>query len=458
MATNFISTRTGFDATAYSYSFNSDYNTANDVSYYDYSYRLQSVVGIASNVKYPDIFTDLYGAYDQIFYDGLNGYSLQLTGYFVPTQTGIYAFKTDNIDDALMLWIGTSNAFECCNPNVIPKNSIYSSDESNAGYLFFSTLGNNQNGYIYLEAGVYYPIRVVFVNNNLTSVLKLYFQTPYDSQWLDSWLDYVVSISGVKDGVCIGQDQAFTYSTALSIDTALSDTSITYYEENIATNGVNNTILVERVNYPTPSSTILITTSYSGTAYSTVSYSFYIGDFTTTPIAYNYYYAALPSNATHTYAYTGTSSGTSSLIYVSNANGVNTTVTDVAVLVPEGNTVVTWTATTPATSYITTTAINKNGVPQLTTVEYKYDLMNATHSYAYNGVSVVSSTLIYSATNGNSTYLTTDVAVLYPEGSTLVTWNRTSSLTSYLTTTALINNVPVLTTIEYRFVPSPSSS
>ncbi|KAG0677699.1 hypothetical protein C6P40_000716, partial [Pichia californica] len=620
LATEFLNIRAGFDVTAYEYSQNSAYTAAYDSNFFDHSYSLQSIVDVASGLSFVDYGFFSNYIFSEQFYDGDGPITFQATGYFVPPETGIYGFSMSFQVGGAMLWVGTNNAFDCCHPGKIPKNSLYSSDDSNNGYLLFETdiTSYNFEAFVYMEEGLYYPLRLVSSSYDSNTYFSFSYTTPSQEYFETDWSSFIVSVNDFEDGLCIGQNSSFPSTTILNVKTDLLSTSTSHYEHLISLSTETELLSVVSVDYPVPSSTILTTTSYSGVAYSTISYGFSIDSTTTTPIAYSYYYAALPSSASHTYEYTGTSSGTSSLIYVSNVDGVSitvtdvavlvpegdtvvtwtettpatsyitttalnsddapqlttvtydyvlisatnsyaytgtfsgtttltytstvegvsttvtdvavlvpegdtvvtwtattpatsyitttalnsddapqlttvtydyvlisatnsyaytgtfsgtttltytstvegvsTTVTDVAVLVPEGDTVVTWTETTPATSYITTTALNSDDVPQLTTVTYKYDLMNATHSYAYNGVFVISSTLIYSATNRNGTYLTTDVAVLYPEGYTVVTWNRNSSLTSYLTTTALINNVPVLTTIDYRFVPSPSSS
>ncbi|KAG0687558.1 hypothetical protein C6P40_002194 [Pichia californica] len=396
LATDFLSAETGFVATVYSNTYNFT-NYSIPKSYFYYNYKTESEYGVVNGITQPGITI------------------IDFQGYFEGYQQAYY------LD--VMLWIGTSNAFDCCNPDEFPKNSFDGSDDSNPGNLLYSDdYSEVFTGYTYLEAGIYYPFRIVVINFWWYTYFSLFFQIPSSSDWSNNWGDYIVSIDDIEEGLCIREDDSFpSTTTILTAATDLTTMTTSYYEY-ISTDATYTGVhLVAYLDYPAPSTTILTTTSYFGTEYSTISYSFSIDDTTTTPIAYNYYYSALPTSATHTYAYTGTFSGTTTLTYTVNVDDFDATITDIADLVPEGSTDITWTETTSSTSYLTTTAVNAHGAPQLTTITYDYDLISATNSYAYTGVSVVSLTLIYSVTNGNSTYLTTDVAVLYPEGSAVVT-------------------------------------
>ncbi|XDT44731.1 Hypothetical protein J6888_00972 [Nakaseomyces glabratus] len=83
-------------------------------------------------------------------------FTMVLHGYFVPKQSGKYTFEF-KADDALLLNLGAGNAFSCCDYN----NSQYNQGEYLA-YAIWSK--NNQTATLYLEKGIYYPIRVFYHN------------------------------------------------------------------------------------------------------------------------------------------------------------------------------------------------------------------------------------------------------------------------------------------------------
>ncbi|XDT13785.1 Hypothetical protein J6893_00957 [Nakaseomyces glabratus] len=83
-------------------------------------------------------------------------FTMVLHGYFVPKQSGKYTFEF-KADDALLLNLGSGNAFSCCDYN----NSQYNQGEYLA-YAIWSK--NNQTATLYLEKGIYYPIRVFYHN------------------------------------------------------------------------------------------------------------------------------------------------------------------------------------------------------------------------------------------------------------------------------------------------------
>ena len=90
--------------------------------------------------------------------------SLQALGYFLPRTTETYTFYTTS-DDASFLWIGNNavSGFTTANATV------------NNGGLHGA---GEQSGTITLAAGVYYPIRIQYGNNEVDGTLSVSFSTP----------------------------------------------------------------------------------------------------------------------------------------------------------------------------------------------------------------------------------------------------------------------------------------
>jgi hypothetical protein len=154
---------------------------------------------------------------------------------------------------------------------------------------------------------------------------------------------------------------------------------------------------------------------------------------------------------------------TSTLIYITTySHGVDTTITDIALLVPE-TTLTTWTGTTTSSVLITTTAIDANGKPVLTTytmLEVPSDISQPSTfaTYAYTGDATIKSTLVYTHEIMGLPFLTTETAVLVPE-TTLSTWTGTATSSVLISTSAIdANGKPVLTTYTMLEIPSATST
>lgn len=97
LATDFLSAATGFVATVYSNTYNFT-NYSIPKSYFYYNYKTESEYGVVNGITQPGItiidFQGYFEGYQQAYYLDGYGYSLQLTGYFVPTESGIHGFQT----------------------------------------------------------------------------------------------------------------------------------------------------------------------------------------------------------------------------------------------------------------------------------------------------------------------------------------------------------------------------
>lgn len=168
-------------------------------TYYANGYTTESLMGTGANITAPNFSVKAWlGNTDTIYgahLDSWKGYVAQLTGYIKAQETGLYEFAIDYSDDGSMVWIGTDDAFSCCQPDSIPYNSA-------SGALIFAKDQDKETGYVHLTAGSYYPIRVVLVNWYGDSVMKMSMITPSGEYIRDDWSDWIVTFAEHKDGFC----------------------------------------------------------------------------------------------------------------------------------------------------------------------------------------------------------------------------------------------------------------
>ncbi|OWB82984.1 binding protein [[Candida] boidinii] len=93
---------------------------------------------------------------------------IEFVSYFYVDQTGFYAFQSNNIDDGVMILIGLA-AFKCGDVSGIGKGYTY---------LLYQQYKNPISAIsdVYLEGGQYYPLRVVFFNDESAIFLNVNIQ------------------------------------------------------------------------------------------------------------------------------------------------------------------------------------------------------------------------------------------------------------------------------------------
>ncbi|KAJ1051706.1 hypothetical protein FZC28_6444g119 [Saccharomyces cerevisiae] len=101
--------------------------------------------------------TDLFG-----FYTTPTNVTLEMTGYFLPPQTGSYTFSFATVDDSAILSVGGSIAFECCAQEQPPITSTNFTIDGIKPWQ--GSLPDNITGTVYMYAGYYYPLKVVYSN------------------------------------------------------------------------------------------------------------------------------------------------------------------------------------------------------------------------------------------------------------------------------------------------------
>lgn len=102
-----------------------------------------------------------------------SNFMMVLTGYFIAPMTGVYGMNL-KVADYFAFFIGAGRAFDCCK-----QTASFSSDDA----LFSLTisgggeLGANSHK-VYLERGVAYPVRAIYVNAEGQGVLEMSVRMP----------------------------------------------------------------------------------------------------------------------------------------------------------------------------------------------------------------------------------------------------------------------------------------
>ncbi|KAM9934938.1 hypothetical protein OXX80_005474, partial [Metschnikowia pulcherrima] len=218
----------GFDVDFYHYPLK-DTAFKDDPDYYTSGYKryghLASVSGVtalnyATNSKVSVVdYGTLYG-----YRLTISNFSMSIGGYFLADQTGDYAF-TMKADDGAFFQFGAGET--CCG------NPL----EDVSGETFKAEWPNTANTVFNLQAGVYYPMKIVFVNWNGPGALNIKYTAP----------DGTVT---TEIGSRIFQAEEVCYTTTTRTWTGSQTSTITYSGSDY------NTVVVE---VPTPTQTI---TSY----------------------------------------------------------------------------------------------------------------------------------------------------------------------------------------------------
>ncbi|CAI4914160.1 BTE_HP_G0216840.mRNA.1.CDS.1 [Saccharomyces cerevisiae] len=114
-----------------------------------------------------------------------------MTGYFLPPQTSSYTFRFAKVDDSAILSVGGNVAFECCAQEQPP---ITSTDFTINGIKpWQGSLPDNIGGTVYMYAGYYYPLKVVYSNAVSWGTLPISVELPDGTTVSDDFEGYVYS-------------------------------------------------------------------------------------------------------------------------------------------------------------------------------------------------------------------------------------------------------------------------
>ncbi|EHN01382.1 Flo10p [Saccharomyces cerevisiae x Saccharomyces kudriavzevii VIN7] len=130
--------------------------------------------------------SDLFG-----FYTTPTNVTVEMTGYFLPPKTGTYKFGFATVDDSAILSVGGNVAFECCKQEQPP---ITSTDFTINGIKpWNSDAPTNIQGSVYMYAGYYYPMKVVYSNAVSWGTLPISVTLPDGTEVNDDFEGYVYS-------------------------------------------------------------------------------------------------------------------------------------------------------------------------------------------------------------------------------------------------------------------------
>ncbi|CAI4247113.1 ADI_G0000990.mRNA.1.CDS.1 [Saccharomyces cerevisiae] len=213
--------------------------------------------------------TDLFG-----FYTTPTNVTLEMTGYFLPPQTGSYTFKFATVDDSAILSVGGATAFDCCAQQQPPITST--NFTINGIKPWGGSLPPNVEGTVYMYAGFYYPMKVVYSNAVSWGTLPISVTLPDGTAISDDFEGYVYSFDDdlTQSDCTIPDPSNYTITGLISTTTepwtgTFTSTS-TEMTTVTGTNGqpTDETVIVIR----TPTSEGLITTTtepWTGTFTST---------------------------------------------------------------------------------------------------------------------------------------------------------------------------------------------
>ncbi|CAI4545600.1 AQG_2a_G0025870.mRNA.1.CDS.1 [Saccharomyces cerevisiae] len=225
--------------------------------------------GICSNSRVVSYWgTDLFG-----FYTTPTNITLEMTGYFLPPQTGSYTFSFATVDDSAILSVGGNVAFECCAQEQPPITST--NFTINGIKPWRGSLPDNIAGTVYMYAGFYYPMKIVYSNAVAWGTLPISVTLPDGTTVSDDFEGYVYSFDDdlSQSNCTIPDPSKHTTSIVTTTTEPWTGTFTSTSTEMTTVTGTNGlptdeTIIVIRT--PTTASTAITTTEpWTGTFTST---------------------------------------------------------------------------------------------------------------------------------------------------------------------------------------------
>ncbi|KAI8396232.1 hypothetical protein J6895_02796 [Nakaseomyces glabratus] len=181
-----------------------------------------------------DLFTTIYGLTVYPLY-----LLVELQGYFVPTQSGMYTFSLTGSDDAAIIFIGNPSTFPCDAFKTWPQataNDITVTDSINPSRT------------LYMVKGVAYPLRIAYYNGLGNGVLNAAFTDPSGTKRTD-WNGYIWQYD--QCSTCTYKPPP-TVTTSITSGWVLSTTTTgTSYSPFTGIDGVESTSTIYQVVVPT---------------------------------------------------------------------------------------------------------------------------------------------------------------------------------------------------------------
>ncbi|CAI5211290.1 ANM_HP_G0273130.mRNA.1.CDS.1 [Saccharomyces cerevisiae] len=178
--------------------------------------------------------SDLFG-----FYTTPTNVTVEMTGYFLPPQTGSYTFSFATVDDSAILSVGGNVAFECCKQEQPP---ITSTDFTINGIKPWNAdAPTDIKGSTYMYAGYYYPIKIVYSNAVSWGTLPVSVVLPDGTEVNDDFEGYVFSFDdNATQAHCSVPDPSnYTVSTTITTTEPWTGTSTSTSTELTTVTGTN---------------------------------------------------------------------------------------------------------------------------------------------------------------------------------------------------------------------------
>ncbi|KAG0654961.1 hypothetical protein C6P45_003212, partial [Maudiozyma exigua] len=191
----------------------------------------------------------------------LTNFTMLLTGYFYAETSGIYKFNLE-ADDLAYLSFGAGNAFDCCGM----KDSVTDPGNFDLIVLWNSESHSGEQNF-FLDAGVYYPIRLLYANRDSSGLLSLTYTDPMGDEHSD-FNEHVYQFSDEKGG-CANEVRYSTTSWSGTYTTTYSTTTYT----STGTDGYGTIETIYYIRTPVSSSSIDTTRSSSDSSASITSSS-----------------------------------------------------------------------------------------------------------------------------------------------------------------------------------------
>ena len=129
------------------------------------------------------VYGTLPGAYNFPYTITVTNFTMLLSGYFYAPKSGEYQFNLNRADDFAYVTMGNGSTFECCQEP--------DTDSNPAAFELITELdGEAANASVTLKAGVFYPLKLLFVNKWGNPSLEFQF-VDVDGILHESFDDYV---------------------------------------------------------------------------------------------------------------------------------------------------------------------------------------------------------------------------------------------------------------------------
>ncbi|CAI4446053.1 BBL_G0016510.mRNA.1.CDS.1 [Saccharomyces cerevisiae] len=203
--------------------------------------------------------SDLFG-----FYTTPTNVTVEMTGYFLAPENGSYTFSFYTVDDSAILSIGGDNAFACCKQQQSSVTSTNFTIDAVGG-----NDGSSSEGSVYLYAGYYYPMKIVFSNAEESATLPVAVSLPNGTSVMDDFSGYVYSFENnpAQDDCTITNPASHTIDalarTRTHAWTGTYTTTVVQTSTYTGLNGLTTEETVFEIQTPTATSSSMITNTYS---------------------------------------------------------------------------------------------------------------------------------------------------------------------------------------------------